>query len=255
MMIATWNVNSVRARLPRLLAWLAARSPDAVCLQEVKAAADSFPTAEIERAGYRAAVFGQRAYNGVAILSREEPMRVERGFDDGEDDPQARLVGATVSDVRILSVYVPNGEVQGSPKYAYKHAWLARLRAHLAQADLAGSPVAVCGDLNIAPASLDVHDPQRWEGTVLFNPKMRAAFAGLTDLGLVDVFRARNEGGGLYSWWDYRTAAFEHDEGLRIDHVLASKPLADRCTRAFVDRAERGGERPSDHAPVVAVFD
>jgi exodeoxyribonuclease-3 len=250
--IATWNVNSVRARLDRLVAWLARHSPDALCLQELKVADEAFPFEAIERAGYRAVVHGQKTYNGVAILAREEPTDVACGLGDDIDDPQARLIAATVGGVRVLSAYVPNGGEVGSAKWDYKLAWLARLRRYLDAPCQAGQPLALCGDLNIAPEARDVHDPVLWEGSVLFHEALRGAFAQLHDWGLTDAFRLHHSEGGLYSWWDYRMLAFPKNAGLRIDHILLTAPLASRCTAVVIDRAERKAQQPSDHAPVVA---
>jgi len=254
MKIATWNVNSIRAREERLLKWLATQQPDVVCLQELKVVEEAFPFEALRKAGYHAAVYGQKTYNGVAILARTEPTDVERGFGNGVDDPQARLIAATVNGVRIVSAYVPNGAEVGSDKYAYKLEWLQRLKTHLKDRDRLSVPLALCGDFNIAPEPRDVADPELWEGTVLFNPEMREQFRGLLELGLVDTFRRHHAEGGFYSWWDYRQLGFQRNDGLRIDHILAARSLADRCTEALIDREERKGAKPSDHAPVVAVF-
>lgn len=255
MKIATWNVNSVRVREERLIRWLGAHGPDALCLQELKVQDAAFPTAAVTGAGYRAAVFGQKTYNGVAVLSRSAPTDVSCGLLDGVDDPQARLVGATVDGVRVLSAYVPNGSEVGSPKYAYKLEWLARLRAYLERHHRPDEPLALCGDFNIAPDERDLNAPEQWRGSVLFNDEVRGALADLLSWGLVDALRLHHEEGGLYSWWDYRQLGFPRNDGLRIDHILVTTPLAERCTSSFIDRDERKGKQPSDHAPVVAVFD
>jgi len=252
--IATWNVNSIRARLDRLVAWLGRQSPDVLCLQELKVTDELFPFAELERVGYKAAVSGQKTYNGVAILAREEPTDVARGMGDDVDDVQARLIAASVRGVRVVSAYVPNGGEVGSDKWAYKLAWLRRLRRLLERNCGADAPLALCGDLNIAPEARDVHDPERWEGSVLFHADLRAAFADLCAWGLADALRIRHQEGGLYSWWDYRMLAFPKNAGLRIDHVLVTKPLGARCLEVGIDRNERKGKQPSDHAPVVADF-
>ncbi len=254
MTIATWNVNSVKVRLPRLLSWLERARPDVVCLQELKATDDTFPYDEVRAAGYHAVVHGQRTYNGVAILSRLEPAGILKGLVDGEDDPQARIVAATVAGVRIVSAYVPNGGEVGTPAYRYKLQWLQRLRSYLIRAGVPETPLAVCGDFNIVPTDLDCHDPAAWEGTVLYNPKLREAFQGLLDLGLRDTFRLHHPDDRAYSWWDYRNLAFPKNEGLRIDFVLCTPPLAARCTAAGIAREERKGHKPSDHVPVWAVF-
>jgi len=254
MKIATWNVNSVRARLERLLAWLAKVQPDIVCLQELKAREEVFPHEAIREAGYHAAVYGQRTFNGVAILSRVEPHDVRRGMDDGVDDPQARFLGAEVGQIRVVSAYVPNGQVVGSEPYAYKLEWLRRLRAYLARHFTPDAPLVLCGDFNVARDDRDVADPAAWEDSVLCHPSSRAALAELLDWGLADVFRQRHAEGRLYSWWDYRMLACPKNDGLRLDYVLATAPLAARCIEAEIDRQERKGEKPSDHAPVIAVF-
>jgi exodeoxyribonuclease-3 len=255
MKIATWNVNSIRAREERLLNWLAKQQPDVVCLQELKVTDDAFPFEALRQAGYYAAVCGQKTYNGVAILARTEPTEVERGFGDGVEDPQARFIAATVAGVRIASVYVPNGGEVGTDKYAYKLDWLRRFKAYLKARHRLSGPLVLCGDFNIALEERDVANPDLWEGTVLFNPEMRDQFREFLELGLVDTFRLHHTEAGLYSWWDYRQLGFPRNDGLRIDHILATRSLADRCTTALIDREERKGAKPSDHAPVIAVFD
>jgi len=249
--LATWNVNSIRARLPRLLEWLASAQPDVVCLQELKVADQGFPAAAVAQAGYSAVVHGQSTYNGVAILSRAEATDVERGFGDGVDDPQSRLVAATVDGIRVVSAYVPNGAEIGSDKYAYKLAWLGRLDSWLAANAPAGARLVLCGDLNMARDELDVRSVAAWRGTVLFNDELSAWFERLLDHGLHDLVREHHPQGGIYTWWDYRQLGFPRNDGLRIDHVLASRPIADACVAAGVDRDQRKGEKPSDHAPVV----
>lgn len=250
MTIVTWNVNSVRAREARLLAWLAARQPDVVCLQELKGTEANFPFQAVADLGYHAVVHGQPTYNGVAILSRTPPANVVRGMDDGVEDPQARLIAADVGDVRVVCVYVPNGAEPDSDKYAYKLEWLRRLRAWLARDAHPDRPVVVCGDFNIVPLDADAHDADAWRGTVLLNDAVRGRLADLLDWGLVDVFARLHPEGRLYSWWDYRNLAFPTNAGLRIDLLLATRPVADRCVEAWVDRDQRKGEKPSDHAPV-----
>lgn len=251
MRIVTWNVNSIRARQERFFRWLAQDGADVVCLQETKVADDAFPWPEVEAAGYRAVAHGQRTYNGVAILARAPLEEVWRGFPDGaEADPEARLIGATVSGVRIVSAYVPNGREVGSDKYAYKRAWLDRLLAWLEGAAVSDTPFLLAGDFNIAPETRDVSRPEEWEGSVLFNEEMRAYFQRFLSVGLVDAFRLRRAEEGLYSWWDYRMLGFPKNNGLRIDHILVSPPLAARCRHAEILREERKGKKPSDHAPV-----
>jgi exodeoxyribonuclease III len=250
-LLATWNVNSVRARLDRLLAWLARTGPDVVCLQELKVPGEEFPFDALREAGYHAAVFGQRTYNGVAILSRHAPDEVRPGFGDTEMDDQARLIGATIGGIVVVSAYVPNGQVVGSDKWAYKLAWLGRLRAWLEQAGKPDRPLVLAGDFNVAPEDRDVARPEEWQESVLCHPDARRALRDVMGWGLVDAVRLHDEGPGPWSWWDYRQLAFPRGNGLRIDHVFLTAPLAGRCTRAWVDREERKGKLPSDHAPVV----
>lgn len=256
MKIATWNVNSVRVREARLTAFLAREQPDVLCLQELKVVDDDFPKEAVRGAGYQAVTFGQKTYNGVAILAKVglSLENVSRSFEDGDPDPQARVIAADVMGVRIVSIYVPNGGDVGSEKWAYKHAWLRRLRAFASSRLDLGGRVAICGDINIAPEARDVAKPDRWKNSVLFHPEMTAAFQDLLALGLVDTARLHHSGEGPFTWWDYRMLAFPKGDGLRIDHIFASKSLAAVCTGVWVDRDERKGAQPSDHAPLLAVF-
>jgi exodeoxyribonuclease-3 len=250
MKLATWNVNSLRARLPRVTAWLAANAPDVACLQETKVEDDAFPRAELEGLGYEIAFHGQRTYNGVAILSKVGPIEhVARGFDDGVEDPAARFLAATVAGVRVACVYVPNGQAPGSDKFRYKLEWYARLRRWLERHASPGEPWAICGDYNVAPEDRDVQFPDKWRDAIHCTADERAALANLRAWGVDDVFRRHVADGGHYSWWDYRQLAFPKNNGLRIDHVLATSAL--RSTAASIDRNERKGKEPSDHAPVV----
>jgi exodeoxyribonuclease III len=253
MRIATWNVNSIAARLPAVTAWLAEQQPDVLCLQEIKCVTDRFPAAHFADLGYHAAVFGQPTYNGVAILAREAPAEVERGFPGAADVP-ARLIAATVGAVRVVDVYVPNGAPLGSDRYTGKLAWLEQLRAYLDTRHRPDELLVLCGDFNVATEPRDVHDPVARASQVLFTPAERAALAPVAAWGLVDTFRLHSAEAEQYSWWDYRQAAFRRNLGLRIDHVWATPPLAATCTAAWIDRAPRAGERPSDHAPVIADF-
>ena len=254
MQLATWNVNSLKVRLPQVLGWLTQHAPDVLCLQETKVDDAVFPLADIEAAGYRATFSGQKTYNGVAILSRVPVTQVCRGI-PGFDDPQKRVVAASIHDLRIICVYVPNGESVESDKYRYKLDWLRALHDWVGD-ELARHPrLALLGDYNIAPEDRDVHDPQAWAGKVLCSAAERAAFAGLVELGLRDTFRLFEQPEKVYSWWDYRMNAFRRKMGLRIDHILASPALAEQCTACSIDAAPRANERPSDHAPVVAKFD
>jgi exodeoxyribonuclease-3 len=249
--LATWNVNSLKVRLPQLLDWLGAAQPDVVCLQETKLEDASFPAAQIEKAGYRSTFSGQKTYNGVAILSREAPAEVQAGI-PGYDDPQKRVLAATVQGVRTICVYVPNGESVGSEKYRYKLAWLERLTAWLQSELGSNANLALLGDYNIAPDERDVYDPKAWEGQVLFSEPERAAFRRLIALGLADSFRLFEQPEKSYTWWDYRMNMFKRKLGLRIDHILLSAPLASACRSCTIERDMRARERPSDHAPVVA---
>jgi exodeoxyribonuclease III len=255
MKLATWNVNSIRARQERLLAWLAVAQPDVVCLQELKVTDADFPAEPLRAAGYHAAVHGQKTYNGVAILSREEPKAVERGFADGGDESASRLIVAEVAGIHVASAYVPNGSEVGSDKWATKLEWLKRLRVWLDRRFEPGDRIALCGDLNVAPETRDVCDPQAWAESVLFHPEAREALANVTRFGLVDAFRLHHQEAGAYSWWDYRMLAFPKNQGLRIDHVFLSEPLAARCRGAEIVRSERKGKQPSDHAPVMVTLE
>jgi exodeoxyribonuclease-3 len=254
MKLATWNVNSLNVRLPRVLAWLATAQPDVLCLQETKLEDDRFPRREFADAGYRACFAGQRTYNGVALLVREgagpvaDPVTALPGF----ADPQKRVIAATVGSVRIVDFYVPNGEAVESAKYAYKLDWCRAATSFLAD-ELARHPdLAVAGDFNIAPEDRDVHDADLWRGQVLCSEPERAVFRGWVALGLRDSFRLFDQPEKSFSWWDYRQLAFPKNRGLRIDHILLSAPLAARCTACRIDRNARKGEKPSDHAPVIA---
>ncbi|MBI5496186.1 MAG: exodeoxyribonuclease III [Deltaproteobacteria bacterium] len=255
MKIATWNVNSIRARLDRAVAWLQRTGPDVACLQELKSSEEDFPRAEIEALGYRIQATYQRTYNGVAILSRHDATAVVHSLDDGVEDPQARLVAATVDGLRVVCVYVPNGGVVGSDKYAYKLAWMGRLRAWLERHHRPDEPLIVCGDLNIAPEARDVHDPALWENESLFHVDSRRALQDLCAWGLQDALRLVTQEAGIYSWWDYRMLGFPKNRGLRIDHVLVTEPVARRVRGVTVERNERKGKQPSDHAPVVLELD
>ncbi len=254
MKIASWNVNSLKVRLPHLLDWLAEQQPDALCLQELKLEDQNFPLAEIEAAGYQAAFFGQKTYNGVALLARSPIADVVTGNPHFPDE-QKRLIAGTVGDTRVICAYMPNGHAVGSDKYDYKLRWLDALAVWL-QEELARYPkLALCGDYNIAPDDRDVHDPQAWAGQILCSDPERAAFRRFIDLGLSDSFRLFEQPEKTFSWWDYRMLGFQKNLGLRIDHVLLSPPLAGKCTAAGIDRAPRKRERPSDHAPVWATVD
>ena len=260
MKIATWTVNSIRVRADAVAAWLASKRPDVLCLQEIKVEEKDFPAERFRELGYRSAVSGQKTYNGVAILTREAPENevadVVAGFADGADeDPQRRVLRATVGGVRVVNVYCPNGEDVTSEKYPYKLAWFVRLRRMLDTQEDATKPVVMVGDFNVAPADLDVHAPDRWKGKVLCTDAERAALADVRAWGLADCLRQLHpDTPKVFTWWDYRLAAFNRGWGMRIDHVLASPPLAARLTACAVDVEPRRAERPSDHAPVYADF-
>jgi len=253
--LITWNVNSVRARLERLLALLDRHRPDVVCLQELKCTDEAFPTLEIRGAGYYTASFGQKTYNGVAILSRTEAKDIVRGFGDNVDDSEARLIAATIGNVRVLSAYFPNGAQIGSESYGRKLVWMKRLRGYLDGKHKPFNSLVLAGDFNVAPDDLDVANPDPWRNTVLCADDVRAALAHIGEFGLVDVFRRFHPEGHVYSWWDYRMLGFPKNDGLRIDHIFATASLAARARAAEVDRNERKGKLPSDHAPVIATFD
>ena len=254
MKLVTWNVNSIRARTERVLPWLEANKPDVICMQELKVEEDKFPFLEFRALGYHIEIAAQKTYNGVAIASRTPITDVRRGLDDGVEDPQARLISGVVDGVRIMSVYVPNGQAVGTDKFEYKMQWMDRvvrdLEAHYDRAQ----PMAICGDFNVAPEAKDVHDPTAWEGETLFHIDARKALDRIRAWGLVDLFRLHHWEAGYYSWWDYQMLGFPKNRGLRIDHIFATEPFARRCDACWIDREARKGQKPSDHAPVVATF-
>jgi len=253
MKIATWNVNSLRVRLPHVLEWLKTAQPDVLALQEIKLIDALFPHEALREAGYECVVSGQPTYNGVAVLTCQPALEAVRDI-PGFDDPQRRVLAVTVGDVRVINLYVVNGEAVGSEKYAYKLAWLDALAAWLKDEAARHPNLVVLGDFNIAPDDRDVHDPAKWAGKILCSDAERAALARLHALGLVDVFRQFEQEEKTFSWWDYRMNGFKRNIGLRIDLILASPSMAARCAASYVDQAPRGWERPSDHAPVVAEF-
>lgn len=251
MKIATWNVNSLKVRLPQLVVWLAIRTPDIVCLQETKSEDLNFPAGDIQAVGYHAVFLGQKAYNGVAILSKQ-PIEVVTTSIPGFTDEQKRVLAVTVDGVRIVCAYIPNGESIESPKYTYKLGWLRAFNAWIGQEMKQHPRLAVLGDYNIAPEDRDVFDPKAWKDKVLCSEPERDAFRELQSLGLKDSFRLFGQPEKSYSWWDYRMNAFKRNLGLRIDHILLSEALAKQCVACTIDREMRANERPSDHAPVVA---
>jgi exodeoxyribonuclease III len=251
--IATWNVNSLRVRLEHVSQWLEHAKPDVLALQEIKQRSEEFPFEHFAALGYRALVNGQPTYNGVALLTRaaaDDAVTALPGF----EDPQRRVLAATVGRARVVNLYVPNGQTVGSEKYEYKLAWLAALHDWLKRELERHPEIIVLGDFNIAPEDRDVHDPAAWEGKVLCSDAERAALAKITALGFDDLFRAFEQPDASFTWWDYRAAAFRRNMGLRIDLVLASGALRAVCTGCHIDREPRGWERPSDHVPVVAEF-
>ncbi len=253
MKLASWNVNSLNVRLPHVLDWLRSHQPDALCLQELKLEDVKFPLAAIEDAGYHAVFDGQKTYNGVAILSRSRPEDVSKGI-PGFADEQKRVIAATVNGLRVICIYVPNGQSVGSDKYQYKLRWLEALAGYVQQQIADYGEVALLGDYNIAPEDRDVHDPKAWEGQVLCSAPERAALQKLMALGLKDSFRLFEQPDKSYSWWDYRMNGFRRNLGLRIDHILLTDPVAARCESAAIDLEPRKLERPSDHAPVTAIL-
>lgn len=255
--IATWNVNSLRVRLPQLRDWLAGASadtPDIIALQETKLPDDDFPHQDIAALGYHVAYAGQRTYNGVAVLSRE-PLEIIATDIPGFDDPQRRVLAVKTRGVLVIDLYVPNGQSVDSDKYRYKLDWLGALREWLAGLDPRGVPMIVLGDFNIAPEDRDVHDPAAWEGKVLVSDAERSALQAVLALGLVDVYRRFEQPERSFSWWDYRAAGFRRNLGLRIDLILASESLAQGCVKSWIDKEPRRAERPSDHTPVLAQFE
>jgi exodeoxyribonuclease III len=254
MKLATWNVNSILARLPHVTRWLEQNQPEVLCLQETKCADDKFPLLEIKAVGYDCVIFGQQGYNGVAILSRAGCGTAQRGFLDDGPGSHSRLLAVDIAGIRIVNVYIPNGQMVGSEKYQFKLDWMRRLRAFLDQGYDRNTPVLLCGDFNVAPEERDVHDPRLWQNRILCSEPERAALQQVKDWGFTDTFRLHNEEGGYYSWWDYRAGGFRRNLGLRIDHIWVSGPLAERSLNTVIDKEPRGWERPSDHAPVVAEF-
>ena len=254
MKIATWNVNSMKVRLAQVLEWLAAQQPDVLVLQEIKQVSDAFPAEVLAEAGYRSLANGQKTYNGVAVVSRTEPHDPVTAIPDFED-AQKRVLATTIAGVRVVNLYVPNGQAVGSEKYDYKLGWLTALRDFLESELRQHEKLVVLGDFNIAPADEDVYDPEKWGDAILCSPRERAALTTLIDLGLTDVFRKFDQPEKSYSWWDYRAAGFRRNAGLRIDLILTSEAMTERCVRSYIDKEPRAWERPSDHAPVIAEFD
>lgn len=251
--IATWNVNSLRVRLPHVLEWLAENKPDVLAIQETKLVDDNFPINEIEKAGYMAVYSGQKTYNGVAILSLQAGKDKITDIQD-LDDRERRILAMTIGDTRIVNLYVPNGQNVNSDKYQYKLGWMEKVAAYIKKDIVSHSKYIVLGDFNVAPANEDVHDPKQAEGEVLFSQPERNALADMMEAGLSDCFRLHSQPEKSYSWWDYRLNAFKRNLGFRIDLILANPDMAKCCTKCYIDKVPRGWERPSDHAPVIAEF-
>jgi exodeoxyribonuclease-3 len=255
MRLVTWNVNSVRARQERVVEWTRANQPDVMCLQEIKVEDQDFPEAAFRDLGYHVAVWGQRTYNGVALLARAPLEDVRRGLDGGQPDEPARLLAATVAGLRVYSVYAPNGEAPGTEKFAFKLGWMGRLAEQLAEVVRPDAAIAVCGDFNVAPGDLDVYDPEGLREQIHVSTPERAALAKLTGVGLVDTFRKLHPTTPAYTFWDYRMLAFPKNRGYRIDHILLTPSLLARVTAARIDREARKGKQPSDHAPLIVELD
>ena len=253
MKIATWNVNSLKVRLPQVLDWLKTHEPDALVLQEIKQVTEAFPAEELREAGYASVASGQKTYNGVAVIAKQEPADPVTDF-PGFDDPQRRILATTIDGVRVVNLYVPNGSEVGSEKYAYKLSWLDALHGFLENELKAHDKLVVLGDFNIAPKDEDVYDAEKWGDGILCSPKERAALEKVLGLGLTDVFRNFEQPERTFSWWDYRAAGFRRNAGLRIDLILTSEAMTAACKASYVDKEPRGWERPSDHTPVIAEF-
>jgi exodeoxyribonuclease-3 len=243
----------MKVRLPHVLEWMSASEPDVLVLQEIKQVTEMFPSDDIAAAGYQSLANGQKTYNGVAVVSKQEPVDPDLEI-PGFDDPQRRVLATTIGDVRVINLYVPNGSEVGSEKYAYKLGWLSALRDYLAVQAQRFENIVVLGDFNIAPADEDVYDAEKWGDAILCSPKERAALKELLDLGFTDVFRKFEQPEKSFSWWDYRAAGFRRNAGLRIDLILTSASMTERCTASYIDREPRAWERPSDHTPVIAEF-
>jgi exodeoxyribonuclease-3 len=255
MRIATWNVNSIKQRLDHLATFVRSAEPDVLCLQELKCVDEAFPRSEVEGLGYNVVTHGQKAYNGVAILSKRPLEDVRRGLPGEDADEQARYLEGVISSgsgvVRVASIYLPNGNPLGTPKFDYKLAWLDRLAAHARGLIELEEPLVLCGDYNVIPTPQDAADPAAWANDALFRPESRARFRTLLNLGLTDAVRACNDGPGLYSFWDYQAGAFQRNNGIRIDHLLLSPQAADRLKGASIRKETRAWDKPSDHVPVM----
>lgn len=254
MKLVTWNINSIRARTDRVVAWLGREQPDVLCLQETKVEDAVFPLAALQGAGYQVVTFGQKSYNGVAIAAKQPLVDVVRGFGDGQPEPEARVIAATIEGIRVINTYVPNGQDLTSDKFTYKLGWYRRLRAYLDRTATPETPLVLCGDMNVAPDDRDVWSPDAWRDQVHCSPQERAALAEVLAFGLTDLYRTLNGDTKAYSWWDYRGVSFFKDQGLRIDHIYGTPPIVARATAVTIDRAARKGQDASDHAPVIAMI-
>ena len=254
MLIATWNVNSILARMPSVMRWLDDVKPDVLCLQETKCTDDKVPLEIFEERGYHCQLFGQQSYNGVAILTRGVCETSQRGFLNDTSEAQSRLITTNFNGINIVNVYIPNGQMVGSEKFHFKLDWLRKLREFLDENYEPLTPVLLCGDFNVAPEERDVHDPRLWTGRIMFSEPEHAALQGVKDWGFTDAFRLHTEEGGKFTWWDYRAGAFRRNLGLRIDHIWISEPMLSRSMKTWIDIEPRRWERPSDHAPVIAEF-
>jgi exodeoxyribonuclease-3 len=255
MRIATWNVNSVNARLETVLGWFSEAQPDVACLQEIKCVDEKFPASEFERLGYNVAVHGQKTYNGVALLSKTPLEDVRKGLPGDDGDDHARYIEAVVSGhtpVRVASIYLPNGNPVGTDKFAYKLRWMQRLTSHARELLALEEPLALCGDYNVIPEPEDADNPASWAGDALFQPETRAAFRALKWIGLTDAYMEADGAPGGYTFWDYQAAAWQRNHGIRIDHILLSPQAADHLTGVAIHRDVRSREKPSDHVPIVA---
>ena len=254
MLIATWNVNSIIARMSSVIRWIDDVKPDVLCMQETKCTDDKFPVLLFQERGYQCQLFGQQSYNGVAILTREECNTSHRGYPGDDETAQSRLITTTVNGIHIVNVYIPNGQAVGSEKYAFKLEWMRRLREFFDVHYDKTAPVLLCGDFNVAPEDRDVHDVRLWRGRIMFSEQEHETLQRIKDWGFTDAFRLHTEEGGKFTWWDYRAGAFRRNLGLRIDHVWITEPLVPRSIRTWIDIEPRTWEKPSDHAPMLAEF-
>jgi exodeoxyribonuclease-3 len=254
MIVASWNVNSITVRMPQLAAWLQEHKPNVVCLQETKIIDDKFPRADLDALGYRYEYYGEKAYNGVAILADRPIEAVQKGFREEAEPSARRFIEARVDSLYILNCYIPNGQRVGSDKYEYKLRWIDSLRKHLDQQHKPETKVLICGDFNIAPEDRDVYSTEEVRGTIMVSDTEREKIEHVRQWGFEDAFRMHNQDGGQFTWWDYRMGAFRRNMGFRIDHIWVTKSLAADCTRSWIDKAPRKLERPSDHTPILAEF-